>query len=373
MPVSKAVKMEVDGVDYVVPTPEDASTPMPSDMPADITMPDADAKSVTKQELETVANNDGSMALPNPSRSATGKAEAHDLESKLGSNSTNAASGQRNSGDQLRAQNNGSVSSSQEYQDATKRIETLEMHLKERDDEAQKLKVNNHDLQEKWQEAETELEALKQQRLSVKSGMTEDIDDNHVKAEFTTLCGLIMKVARICFSGGPFRTQVIDHKRVLFEKIIPRWAGGYLGDKKTTKSLLLSCRATTLCASTWQRLTCKPAAKTGTSLEPKPQLGENKDIFVGELVELLSSYTDGMEECETKAHYTVRLGNRLYTDKYYGFNVKPASMRNLHPINGDSDEIVQLVVRPALLKFGDSEGEDYDVTTVLEKARVIYE
>lgn len=74
-----------------------------------------------------------------------------------------------------------------------------------------------------------------------------------------------------------------------------------------------------------------------------------------------------------KAHYAVRLGNVLYTNTYHGFRLKPASVQNMSRSGNNTENCVELVVRPALLKYGTSEGTGYDDVSVLEKARVICE
>ncbi|KAK8000515.1 hypothetical protein PG990_013115 [Apiospora arundinis] len=70
-----------------------------------------------------------------------------------------------------------------------------------------------------------------------------------------------------------------------------------------------------------------------------------------------------------KAHYAVRMGTSLYSDKVHGFTFRPGSMESIAgPVR--DNEVVELVVSPVLVKCGTSEGVDYDRLNVLEKARV---
>ncbi|KAK8016696.1 hypothetical protein PG993_014885 [Apiospora rasikravindrae] len=348
-------------------------------------------------------------------------------------NSMEAISGQRNPGDHLAAQHDaayadGFVTDSHELQDAKNQIEVLKKSAKEQNSKAE---AQIQALRVKWQEVATELNAWKQQP-SVKYPMTEAIDDSDIKSQFDVLNNRIKQTAKTHFSTGPWRTAVAGNKEKVFNKITPKWAIGiqkhdglrkrylfeaaiwhHFIDELLSRPLKIWSQEAgdtmlNLHKTIWPTHSQGRADKlrsfhsmrvhaaevnlqvhgmNGHFLGDRDAVKKNTAEFFKDLVELVSTHTDSIEECKTdfqlifekavelaysmamaKAQYRVRLGNGMYTDAYYGFSLKPASMQKLLQTRGDT---VEFVVRLALLVAGNSEGEGYDNTTVLEKARVI--
>ncbi|KAK6859630.1 hypothetical protein PG995_003266 [Apiospora arundinis] len=132
--------------------------------------------------------------------------------------------------------------------------------------------------------------------------------------------------------------------------------------------------------------------KNGRYLGKRQMAMEGRAKLVADLEAILSNYTNEICECQTelqsivelavelaysmamaKANYAVRMGAALHTNEFHGFAFRSGSMESIAaPVPGD--DVVELVVSPALVKSGTSEGVDYEKSlNILEKARVFCE
>ncbi|KAK8075483.1 hypothetical protein PG997_010146 [Apiospora hydei] len=314
-----------------------------------------------------------------------------------------------------------------EENDAT--IEAQNATIREYKVIIEKLNADKDAMQEKWNEAETKLQDAIQ-HPSASYSLTEVIDDNCISEEMNLLSDLIQTVAEQRFSNGPFRATVKAEFKDFFDKITHGWAIDYLRkgpikpyfieaiiwhkviDAFLCRPLVILCEATgdalqDLHRNFWSyhsmrvhvaEVSLQVRGKNGHLLGDSDTAMANRAKLVKETMKVLDPYTHrhNLLACQqeintiikiavnlaysmamTKAHYVVRLNHGLYASEYHGFNFKPGSMTKIEEDEdkdwNDPPEAgkVHLAVRPALIRYGTSEGEDYDVTKVIAKAQVI--
>ncbi|KAK7961950.1 uncharacterized protein PG986_002775 [Apiospora aurea] len=470
----KHVKLEKDGSNSPATIPENDTTHVQPDTTQDTAMPDAN--STTKQELIPVANLDTTItrqsedlvteatsyfqhAMANLRRHLAEKdqkildfeALISQLKNVPQDNNTSAvatdldkASTSNTAGTQLGGSKlNVPDLQAVELQDARKRSQEQDVLVREheataKEHEATKKEyeatIQEHEatiqaLQQKWQQAETELEALKQQS-SLKLSSSEDIDDKIILEGFKLLAARIKNMAKVYFSSGPLSKTANGDNKKLFDRIAFEWGNKYLKEPARKQYFIEAVIWHQLIDSflgrplaIWSRVMgenlrqlhqkiwvpsqvenlqsyhslrvqlaevfLQVHGRNGHYLGNRDTAAANKAELVNGLKEILKNYIYDVQRCQqelriivdkavdlaysmamAKAQYDVRLSSTLYSDVYHGFTIEPASMRNF-VVEDCEDEEVELVISPALLKFGTSEGEDYGSSIVLVRARVI--
>ncbi|KAK7914962.1 hypothetical protein PG985_012665 [Apiospora marii] len=132
----------------------------------------------------------------------------------------------------------------------------------------------------------------------------------------------------------------------------------------------------------------------GPYLGDKPDAIAKRNEIVSEIDELIQNYRpkeqhmhlenirDAVDKAVdlaysmamSKAQYAIRMGRALHVQEYYGFDFKPHAMQRIESGGwGEPPEpsTVDLMISPALVKWGTSAGQKYETCTVLWKSRVI--
>ncbi|KAK7984355.1 hypothetical protein PG989_011757 [Apiospora arundinis] len=318
---------------------------------------------------------------------------------------------------------------STELRDAKKEIRGDQKRIEEQDASSEKdkhttqeLKATIKKLRQRWQEAVTFPQKAKPNPL-FSFALSEDIGDNDVMGPFTILKTRIEILADGCSSGGRKKKTAKAEFKVLFDRITPNWAEGYLGQRRCkkyfieaviwhklmdaflshpltilSKDMVLKTRDAGKLQSyhsarlQMAELHLQVHGRNGRYLGEKKTAMENRARLVTDLTEMLRTYTDNISKHQekfrdivdeavnlayfmamAKAHYAIRMGTALHVDNVHGFAFKPRSMRSI-AAHVPGDKVVDLVVSPALVKSGTSEGVDYDKSlNILEKARVFCE